>query len=151
MKIERFLSQEDAATLSRLADQLLRMREVNINFAEQLIELISSSILLPENVQRDDCVALHSEVSFREVGASRIETIILVRPQEAQDALARISNLAPVALALIGRPRGSIAEIPFPFNQVKFAEIVDIKHPNKAGHALCNDLGGTTISNALVL
>jgi regulator of nucleoside diphosphate kinase len=128
MKIERFLSQADAATLSRLAEHLLRIREVKANIAEQLIDLIGSSILLPENVQRDDCVALHSEVTFCEVGSSRYETVFLACPQEANDALARVSILAPVALALIGRPLRSVAEVILPFNKVKYVEIVDIKH-----------------------
>lgn len=48
MKIERYLSQEDAATLSRLAEHLLRMGEVNFNFAEQLIELIVDAVRTPQ-------------------------------------------------------------------------------------------------------
>jgi len=127
MKIERVLSQEDAAVLSRLAENLLRMREVSFNFAEQLIELISSSILLPQNVQRHDCVSLQSEVTFREVGTKHSETVFLVCPQDAHEGLARISILAPLAMALIGRPVGSVAEVVLPFNRVKYLEITGVR------------------------
>ncbi|RZI42700.1 transcriptional regulator [Herbaspirillum sp. HC18] len=129
MKIERFLSQEDAAVLSRLAENLLRMREVSINFAEQLIELISSSILLPQNAQRHDYVSLRSEVTFREVGSTRSETVFLVCPQDAHEGLARVSILAPLALALIGRPLGSVTEVVLPFNRVKYVEITGVRQP----------------------
>jgi len=128
MKIERVLSQEDAAVLSRIAENLLRMREVSFNFAEQLIELISTSILLPQNVRRHDCVSLQSEVTFREVGTTHSETVFLVCPQDAHEGLARISILAPLAMALIGRPVGSVAEVVLPFNRVKYVEITDVRH-----------------------
>jgi len=127
MKIERVLSQEDAAVLSRLAENLLRMREVSFNFAEQLIELISTSVLLPQNVQRHDCVSLQSEVTFREVGTTHSETVLLVCPQDAHEGLARISILAPLAMALIGRPVGSVAEVVLPFNRVKYLEITGVR------------------------
>lgn len=128
MKIERFLSQKDAGILSRLAERLLRLRDVKINSAEQLVDLISNAILMPENARRKDCVSLYSEVTYREVGTSRLETIFLVCPQETDEALARVSILAPVAMALLGRPVGSIAEITLPFKQVKYVAITDVKH-----------------------
>lgn len=128
MKNERFLSQEDAAVLCRLAEHLLRMRDVTFNYAEQLIELIGSSILLPENTARNDCVALYSEVNFREVGSMRLETIFLVCPQDTQDSLARVSILAPIALSLLGRPLASITAVVLPFFKVRYVEIVGIKH-----------------------
>ncbi len=127
MKTDRFLSQEDAATLSRLAEHLLRRRDVNMNFAERLIDLISTSILLPENVRRDDCVALYSKVTYREIGSERRQAIIIVCPNDAQEALARVSILAPLAMSLLGRPAGSIVEVALPFDQVKYVEIVDVQ------------------------
>ncbi|HYD59835.1 MAG TPA: GreA/GreB family elongation factor [Noviherbaspirillum sp.] len=126
MKNERFLSQEDAATLSRLAEHLLRLRDVNMNSAERLIDLIGTAILLPENVRRDDCVALYSTVTYREIGAEQRQSVVIVCPQDTQEALARVSILAPLAMSLLGRPAGSIVEVALPFDQVKFVEIVDV-------------------------
>lgn len=126
MKIERYLTQDDAAKLSRLAEQLLRVREVRFNAAESLIELISTSILLPENVQRPDCVSLYSRVKYRHVDSDDVRSIEIVCPHDASDTLARVSILAPLAMALIGRPKNSIVEVHLPFNKVQFIEILDV-------------------------
>jgi len=132
MKIERYLSQQDAATLSRLAEHMLRMRDVRINFAEQLIDLIGTSTLLPEDVRRDDFVALHSEVVYRDIEMGRVGTIVIVCPEEADDARARVSILAPLALAMLGRPVGGIAEVHLPFDKLRHVEIVAVAHPRPA-------------------
>ena len=39
MKNERYLTQNDAATLSRIAEHLLRMGEVEVNAGEQLLDI----------------------------------------------------------------------------------------------------------------
>lgn len=127
MKIVRFLSQEDAATLSRIAENLLRVRDVHFNCAEKLIELIATSILQPEGCVRSDYVTLNSAVTYRAIGTRQMESIILVSPQDANETLARVSVLSPSAISLIGRVIGSIVEMPAPFNQVQFVEIVDIQ------------------------
>jgi regulator of nucleoside diphosphate kinase len=129
MKFDRFLTQEDASTLSRLAEQLLRVREVRINFAEKLIELIATSILLPENAPRPDCVCLHSKVTYRVIGTDEHRVVHVVCPIDANDMLAQVSVLAPLALALLGRSVGSIVEIPMPFSQVQYVEIVEVRRP----------------------
>jgi regulator of nucleoside diphosphate kinase len=127
MKIERFLSQEDAANLSRLAEHLLRVRDVKINFAEKLIDLIATSILLPENAQRKDCVSLHSKVTYRAVGTNDSRSIFIIYPHDANEALARVSILAPLPMSLLGRLTGSIVDVALPFNQVRFIEIMDVQ------------------------
>ena len=60
MKNERYLTQNDAATLSRIAEHLLRMGEVEVNAGEQLLDIISTSIILPVDVQRKGYVTLYS-------------------------------------------------------------------------------------------
>jgi regulator of nucleoside diphosphate kinase len=127
MKIERYLSQHDASTLSRLAENLLRLREVRFNHAERLIELITTSILLPENSRRDDYVSLYSTVVYRAVGTSQLNSVVIVCPQDASDVLAKISLLAPLAMALLGRVVGSIVAVTLPFNQVQYIEIVEVQ------------------------
>ncbi|WP_334190750.1 GreA/GreB family elongation factor [Noviherbaspirillum sp.] len=127
MKIERFLSQEDAATLSRIAENLLRVRDVDYNCAEKLIDLIATSVLQPKDCPRSDFVTLNSEVTYRAVGTRTMESIVLVCPHDANETLARVSILAPLAMALIGRVIGSIVEISVPINQIRFVEIVDFQ------------------------
>lgn len=126
MNIERYLTKHDAAVLSRLAEQQLRVRDVRFNAAERLIDLISSSILLPENAERKDCVTLYSRADYRKVGSDERRSLVIVCPQDANEALARVSILAPLALALIGRRRHSIVEVALPFDKVEFVEIMEV-------------------------
>lgn len=143
MKTERILSQEDAAILSRLAEHLLRLREVKENFAESLIDLIGTSILLPENVRRNDCVALYSTVTYRDVGSSLHESTTIVCPQNAHGVLAQVSILSPLAMALLGRIVGSIVEVALPLKQARFVEIIDVQHTGRGKQVLDRDIHGT--------
>ncbi|WP_019143323.1 GreA/GreB family elongation factor [Noviherbaspirillum massiliense] len=133
MKIERYLTQNDAATLSRLAEELLRLRDVKVNAGEKLIELISGSMLLPENVRRKDCVSLYSEVTYCKIGPDDQHTVTIVCPQDANQTLAHVSILAPIAMALIGRKLRSIVEVELPFGNVQFVKILDIRPLTGAG------------------
>lgn len=128
MKIERYLTQDDAAVLSRLAERLMRMRDVKFNAGEQLIELISTSVLLPENVKKKDCVSLYSEVTYCKMDADDQHTLTIVCPQDANQELARVSILAPLAMALLGRKVLSIVEVELPFSQVMFVKILSVRH-----------------------
>jgi regulator of nucleoside diphosphate kinase len=127
MKIERYLSQHDASTLSRLAENLLRLRDVKFNHAERIIELITNSILLPENSRRDDYVSLYSTVVYRAIGTSQLSSVVIVCPQDTSDVLAKISLLAPLAMALLGRVVGSVVAVTLPFNQVQYIEIMEVR------------------------
>lgn len=131
MKVERYLSQRDAATLCRLAEQLLRLRDVNLNSAERLLDVISSAILLPEHATRTDCVSLHSEVTYRHVGAQDQSSLVLVCPHDANTALAHMSALAPLALALLGRCVGSIVQVVTGSERIEYVEILAVKHPSQ--------------------
>ncbi|TFW01913.1 transcriptional regulator [Oxalobacteraceae bacterium OM1] len=127
MNIERYLSQRDAATLCRLAEQLLRLRDVHLNHAERLVEVISSAILLPEHAKRTDCVCLQAEVTYRYIGTREPSSMVLVSPQDANETLARVSILTPLALALIGRRIGHVVEIAAGAQRVQFAEIIAVQ------------------------
>lgn len=129
MKTERFLSQNDATTLSRLAENMLRMREINFNHAERVIELITTSVLLPETDQRNDFVRLHSGVVYRAVGTVDLHSIVIACPRDANEsnhALSTVSLLTPLAMALIGRVVGSIVAVELPFGQIQYVEVVAV-------------------------
>ena len=111
MRMKRYLSQNDAAVLSRLAEHLLRTGHTHVCAGERLVELIANSILVPETESRLDYVALNSTVTYREVGSDLLQFLDIVCPRSADPGLASVSILTPLALALIGRPVGSITEI----------------------------------------
>ena len=123
---ERFLSQKDACLLSRLAEAMLRLRDVKFNFADRLVEFLSGAILLPETSTRDDFVRLNTVVTYRAVGSAKREYLAIVCPQDADDVLARVSVLSPLAMAMLGRVVGSIVEIGLHFGRVQYVEIVDV-------------------------
>jgi len=123
---ERFLCQKDACLLSRLAEAMLRLRDVKFNFADRLVEFLSGAILLPETSTRVDFVRLNTVVTYRAVGSSRREYLAIVCPQDADDVLARVCVLSPAAMAMLGRLVGSIVEIGLPFGRVQYVEIVDV-------------------------
>ncbi|MES2534787.1 MAG: GreA/GreB family elongation factor [Pseudomonadota bacterium] len=127
MKIDRYLTQHDASTLSKLAEQLLRVRDVKVNPAENLIDLISTSILLPENIQKKGYVSLNSTVRYRNVHSNDEHSIVIVCPQNVDSTLAHISVLAPLAMALIGQKEGRVVEVELPFNKVQFIEILEVR------------------------
>ena len=127
MTTERYLTQHDATMLSKLAEQLLRTRDVDFNQAEKLIDLIAASILLPENTPRKDCVSLYSRVRYRHVGSKDEQSIVIVCPHDVNETLVRVSILAPLAMALIGRPEGTIVEVELPFNRAQSIEILEVQ------------------------
>lgn len=127
MKFERYLTQYDAAILGRLAEQMLRIRDLKFNAGEQLVELISSSILLPATMTKADCVSLFSEVTCSKLGSGETLTIVIVSPEDANQTLAQISVLTPIGLALIGRKLNSTVEVQLPFGQTEIIKILSIR------------------------
>ncbi|HVL74927.1 MAG TPA: GreA/GreB family elongation factor [Noviherbaspirillum sp.] len=140
MRIDRFLTQEDAAVISRLAETLLRTNDGRVHYAEQLIDLISTSILLPETDTRSDFVSLYSNVSYRIVGSNERQNICIVCPDEANEHIACASILAPLSMAIFGRTIGAIVEVELPFKRTQSVEIMDVQPTimEDAGPSLCS-------------
>ncbi|WP_353155548.1 GreA/GreB family elongation factor [Herminiimonas fonticola] len=126
MKNQRYLTQNDASILSKLAEQLLRLGEVEINAGEELIDIISTSVILPINAPRKDCVSLYSTVSYSPANSDEKRSISIVCPHDANPQLARISTLTPIGLALIGRKVSSTVEVELPSNRVEKIKILDV-------------------------
>lgn len=145
MRMKRYLSQNDAAVLSRLAEHLLRTGHTHICAGQRLAELIANSILVPESESQPDFVALNSTVAYREVGSDLVQFVAIVCPRSADPGLASVSILTPLALALIGRPVGSITEVDFA-GAVKYLHIDSVERlpaadsaKNSASRALAAD------------
>ncbi|MFJ7566279.1 GreA/GreB family elongation factor [Herminiimonas sp. NPDC097707] len=126
MKNQRYLTQNDASILSKLAEHLLRLGEVEINAGEELIDIISTSVILPINAPRKDCVSLYSTVSYSPYNSDEKRSITIVCPQDANPQLALISTLTPIGLALIGRKISSTVEVELPSNRVEKIKILDV-------------------------
>ncbi|MES2024408.1 MAG: GreA/GreB family elongation factor [Pseudomonadota bacterium] len=127
MKNERYLTQNDAAALSHLAEHLMRLGEVEINAGEQLVDIIATSTILSSNVQRKGHISLHASVTYAPVNNEEDKrTVSIVCPREADPQLARISVLTPIGLALIGRKVLNTIEVALPSNRVEKIKVLDV-------------------------
>ncbi|RJG02443.1 GreA/GreB family elongation factor [Noviherbaspirillum sedimenti] len=127
MEIKRYLTQHDAAILCKLAESLLRLGEVDFNAGEMLLEILATSIILPEQVQKKDHVALFSEVTYCSINPDTMDSIVLVSPQDANQDLARVSVASPIGLALIGHRVKSIVKVTSPFCPAHPIKIIDVR------------------------
>lgn len=126
MKKDRYLTQYDAAILCKLAENLLRLAEVDFNAGEKLIEILVNSMILPAHARKEEYASLCSMVSYSGIGQDMTETIVLVCPQDANPVLARTSVISPIGLALIGHKIGSIVDVIAPYGPVQQVQITSV-------------------------
>ncbi len=140
MKNDRYLTQYDAAILCKIAENLLRLAEVDFNAGEKLIEILVNSMILPAHARKEEYASLRSMVSYSCVDQNTTETIVLVCPQDANPVLARASVVSPIGLALIGHKAGSIVDVISPFGPAQQVRITNVTSlltadADPAGHA----------------
>jgi regulator of nucleoside diphosphate kinase len=133
MNNQRILKQTDAAILSRLAEQLLRLSEVEFNVGEELLDIISTAKILAAGAEKKDCVALYSTVTYTPADIDDSRTLTIVCPHEANPQLAHVSVLSPIGLALIGRKSLHIINVDLPSNRVEKIKILEVAHANLVG------------------
>ncbi len=126
MKNQRILKQNDAVILSRLAEQLLRLGEVEFNVGEELLDMISSAKILAAGTERKDCVALYSTVTYSPTNIEDRRSLTIVCPHEANPQLVQISVLSPIGLALIGKKSLHIVDVALPFNRMEAIKILEV-------------------------
>ncbi|HTD02239.1 GreA/GreB family elongation factor [Undibacterium sp.] len=132
MSTERYLTQPDASLLNKLADRMLRFGEAECEMAEHLLDIVSTAVILPaDSGRRLDCVSLYSQIVYSAVDTKDSRSITLVPPHEADPALARVSVMTPVGLALLGRKLFCIVNVTLPSNRVDQIEILDIALNNQ--------------------
>ena len=97
------LTATDHEKLSVLANAAAHtMPEVASGLADEL----DRAHVLPKGRQAVDTVWMGSEVEFRDDMTGRVQTVVLVYPNEADISKGRISVLTPIGTALIGLPVG---------------------------------------------
>lgn len=74
--------------------------------AAELSEELDRAHILTTGRHPADSVCMGCEVDFRDDRTGRVQTVILVYPQEADISKGRISVLTPIGTALIGLPVG---------------------------------------------
>lgn len=119
MKNERILTYNDAATIARLSEHLLRLAATQTNLGEQLLELLAISTILPPGVHDPCHVALYAEIRYAELVSKQEHTLTIVQPQESDLGRGNISILTPVAIALMGCHIGAVVTAPLPFGRTQ--------------------------------
>ncbi len=114
MTTTRCFNRDDATLLSRTAEHLLRLSEVQATAAETLVDLIAQARILPEDIRASAYVELNDRITYEVCDSGAQQTITLVAPDEADARTNRISFVSPVGLALIGMPVGEETDVTLP-------------------------------------
>lgn len=133
MSQNRYLTHTDAEILTRLAECLLRLGDIQINAGAKILDVVCRSTILPPMVRKAEFVSLNCEVNYCHINPDYERSIVLVSPEDANHRRALISVTTPLGLALIGRRLHSVVEVQAPE-----------QHPN---HLKIIRLGGTAIGN----
>lgn len=108
----RFLTRIESALVSRAAERWLRLRDVEVNPAEQALELLTHSTLRDSQCEQKNIAGLGWTVEVLFDGADAPVELMLVHPEVADMSLRRASVLSAIGLAFIGRAVGAVARVP---------------------------------------
>lgn len=111
---DRCLNREDAILLSRTAEQLLRMADVETNAGDVLTEIVAQARILPEGTRASAYVELNDRFTYEVCDTGARQTVMLVAPDDADPRAGKISFVSPVGLAVLGMPVGAEALVLLP-------------------------------------
>jgi regulator of nucleoside diphosphate kinase len=132
-RYEIFVSATDAEALAAMLAAHRRANPFEADASDELADLLMEARLVPADRLPSDRVAVHSVVTYEEQPSGKRRTVTLVLPDDADLAKARISVLSPIGLALIGRERGAVVEVPTPNGKALTVRILDTV---PRGHAI---------------
>ncbi len=105
-----FITERNMRRLQGLVDIANPASEIDLeNFERLEQELYRANIVEPENIP-SDVVTINSKVQLRGIDSDLEIIIILVFPSDANLSEYKISILAPIGTAVIGRQTGDIIE-----------------------------------------
>lgn len=128
----RYVTQKDALVLRRLAEHQSNLGTAAAAVADQLDDILSSAVVIQGDARKRNCVALNSKVTFSKTADGEVSTssMIIVSPEDASAAESRISILAPLAMALIGRKVNALVKVRLPYGEATL-KILEVEHLEK--------------------
>ncbi|MBT9246118.1 nucleoside diphosphate kinase regulator (plasmid) [Gemmobacter fulvus] len=96
---------------------------------ERLMDEIARAKLVAPGKLRDDIVTIGSEVTYRDLGTGRLQTVSVVYPEDADIDQHRISVLTPVGVALLGLSPGAAISWITRDDETRQLEVVTVKPP----------------------
>jgi len=89
-------------------------------------EMLDTSAFVPSKQVQPDVVTMNSEILLRDVQTSRLNTLKLCYPPDADPAMGFVSVLSPVGISLLGLRVGNIARWATPGGDERAAEILAV-------------------------
>jgi len=117
------------ARLMNLADRAL---DGGAAIAEFLIEELSRAFIVPDGACAANVVRIGSRVTYREESTSRVRSVTLTFPHEANIAHNRISILTPIGAALIGLSIAQTIEWPTPDGRMEAITVLDVSNDTES-------------------
>lgn len=111
MNNERFFTVEEASLLSHAAERWLRLRDVEINPGEHVLELLSRAAVRPQDCTREDIASINRTLTLQLPNYPDPQELTLVCPADADVALHRVSVLSWLGLSFVGRVVGAVAQL----------------------------------------
>mgnify|MGYP001570499365 CR=1 FL=1 len=97
---------------------------------ERLMDEIARAKLVAPDKLRDDIVTIGSEVTYRDLTSARLQTVIVVYPEDADIDQHRISVLTPIGVALLGLSVGATISWVTRDDETRQLEVVSVKPPS---------------------
>lgn len=97
----------DKTLVGRLEALAASMMRRSPEVGERLMDEIARAKLVAPDKLRSDVVTIGNEVTYRDLGNDRVQTVILTYPEDADIDQHRISVLTPIGVALLGLSVGA--------------------------------------------
>jgi len=136
MKDLRYLSQDDATVLYRLAEHLLRLDGDEAEAADELSDIVAGATRLPPGSKRKDVVQLGTVATLSFFSTGLESNVTLALPSEANPGAGLISVLTPIGLAILGRKVNACVEVHLPNGKQEKIRIADVQTPEAEAVAM---------------
>lgn len=119
-------TQDDLWYLAQLIECALRFQPIGYRHLAELKEELNTARMVAQEEMPNDVVTLNSEVKVRDLDSGHETVYKVVFPRDAHVSDNRISVLAPVGTALLGRRAGEILELntPIGMKRLKVEEVI---------------------------
>lgn len=128
-----FITRYDMDRLSDLIEGVRLYGTKTRNALTALEKALEKAVILEPEKIPENVVTMHSNVHLRKLDTAEEFVYELVFPSEADISLNKVSILAPIGIALIGRGVGSIIEWNVPSGKAKFKIERIVFQPEAAG------------------
>jgi regulator of nucleoside diphosphate kinase len=125
---ELFVSASDVERLAAMIAGQRRVRSLEPDPTDELTDLLMEARLLESERLPEDCVRMHSTVTYVEQPGGMQRTVTLEYPEDADAAQGKVSVLSPIGLALIGRKVGAVIAPAMPNGRAMTIRIRAVDH-----------------------